>query len=142
MQVDPYVHFKGDCEEAFKLYAKVLGGKIESTFTYSQSPMAQQVPAEWGNKLMHASMRIGDRVLMGMDATPDRYREPQGFSLSVTTKDAGETDRVFNELAQNGKVQMPPQKTFWSARFGMLVDRFGIHWMVNCEQQAERTAGA
>lgn len=142
MSVDPYLHFKGDCEAAFKFYAKCLGGRIEGTFTYAQSPMAQQFPPEWGSKLMHARMVIGDRVLMGMDATPDRYREPNGFSLSVSVKDAAETDRVFNALVEGGKVTMPLQKTFWSVRFGMLVDRFGIPWMVNCEQPAEKTAGA
>ena len=142
MSVDPYLHFKGDCEAAFKLYAKALGGRIEATFTYAQSPMTQQFPPEWGNKLMHAKMVIGDRVLMGMDAPADRYREPNGFSLSITVKDAAEADRVFNELAQNGKIQMPLQKTFWSPRFGMLVDRFGIPWMINCEQPAELSAGA
>jgi PhnB protein len=142
MQLDPYLSFKGDCEAAFRFYAKCLGGKVEGTFTYGQSPMAQQVPPEWSNKLMHARMVIGDRVLMGCDAPPDHYREPSGISLSISVKEAAEAERVFNELVEGGKVQMPLQKTFWSVRFGMLVDRYGIPWMVNCEQPAEQAAGA
>jgi PhnB protein len=142
MQLDPYLTFKGDCAEAFQFYAKCLGGKIEGTFTYEQSPMAKEMPPEWSNKLMHARMVIGDRVLMGCDAPPDRYREPSGITLSVSVKDAAEAERVFNELVKDGKVEMPLQKTFWSVRFGMLVDRFGIPWMVNTEQTAEQAAGA
>jgi PhnB protein len=135
-EVSPYLVFNGQCEAAFKLYEKVLGGKIESIFTFGDSPMAQQAPADWGNKIMHASMTIGNSVLMGSDAPPERYRPPQGFSLSVSTKDPAEAERMFNELAAGGKVEMPLQKTFWAAKFGMLVDRFGIPWMINCEQQA------
>ena len=142
MQLDPYLNFKGDCETAFQFYAKCFGGKIEGTFTYGQSPMANQVPKEWSNKLMHARMVVGDRVLMGCDAPPDRYQKPSGITLSATVKDVAEAERVFNELAQGGKVDMPLQQTFWSPRFGMLVDRFGIPWMVNCEQPAEKSAGA
>ena len=135
-QVNPYLVFNGQCEAAFKLYERVLGGKIESNFTFGDSPMAQQAPADWGNKIMHASMTIGNSVVMGSDAPPERYRPPQGFSLSVSTKDPAEAERMFNELAAGGKVEMPLQKTFWAAKFGMLVDRFGIPWMINCEQQA------
>jgi PhnB protein len=135
-QVSPYLVFNGQCEAAFKLYEKVLGGKIESTFTFGDSPMAQQAPPDWGNKIMHARMTIGNSVLMGSDAPPERYQPPQGFSLSASTKDPAEAERMFNELAAGGKVEMPLQKTFWALKFGMLVDRFGIPWMVNCEGQA------
>ena len=135
-QVNPYLVFNGQCEAAFKLYEKVLGGKIESAFTFGDSPMAQQAPADWGNKIMHARMTIGNSVLMGSDAPPERYRPPQGFSLSVSTKDPAEAERMFNELAAGGKVEMPLEKTFWALKFGMLVDRFGVPWMINCEGQA------
>jgi PhnB protein len=79
-------------------------------------------------------MTVGSTVLMGSDAPPDHYQAPQGFSLSVGVKEVAEGERIFKELEQGGKVQMPMQKTFWAARFGMVVDRFGIPWMVNCEQ--------
>ena len=136
LQLNPYLIFNGQCEAAFKFYEKCLGGKIEATMTHGDSPMSQQVPEEWRKKIMHARMTVGDVVLMGSDAPPDHYQAPQGFSLSIGTKDPAEAERIFNELAQNGKVQMPLQKTFWAVRFGMVVDRFGIPWLVNCEQAA------
>jgi len=133
-QVNPYLVFNGRCEEAFKFYERVLGGKIEATFTFGESPMAQQAPPDWGKKIMHARMTVGNTVVMGSDAPPDRYKEPQGFSLSVSTKDPAEAERMYNELASGGKVEMPLQQTFWAVKFAMLVDRFGIAWMINCEQ--------
>jgi PhnB protein len=136
MELSPYLLFNGQCEAAFKFYEKCLGGKIEAIMTFGQSPMAQQVPAEWGNKVIHARLNIGGMILLGSDPPPDRYQRPQGFSVSISVKEPAETERIFQELAQNGKVQMPIQKTFWSVRFGMLVDQFGIPWIVNCEQAA------
>ena len=85
---------------------------------------------------MHISMRVGDRLLLGSDAPPQYYNRPQGFYVSITVKDAAEAEHIFNALAENGKVSMALQQTFWAERFGMLTDRFGIPWMVNCEQAA------
>jgi PhnB protein len=92
------------------------------------------VPVEWRNKILHARLTVGDQVLMGSDAPPGHYEEPKGFSVSLQISDPADAERIFNVLAENGKVQMPMQKTFWAVRFGMLVDRFGVPWMVNCEQ--------
>jgi PhnB protein len=78
---------------------------------------------------------VGDNVLMGSDAPPDRFEKPQGISVSIQTDDPTEAERIFAALADNGLVTMPLQQTFWAIRFGMLVDRFGIPWMINCEQQ-------
>lgn len=136
MQLNPYLLFNGQCEEAFKFYEKCLGGKIEAMFTFGGSPMAQQVPAEWGSKVMHACLKIDGMSLLGSDPPPGRYQQPQGFSVSLSVKEPAETERIFNALAENGTVQMPIQKTFWSVRFGMLVDQFGIPWILNCEQAA------
>jgi PhnB protein len=133
-EVSAYLVFRGQCEEAFKFYEKCLGGKIESIFTFGDTPMADQAPAGWRDKIMHARMTVGDTPLMGSDAPPDRYEEPKGFSITVGIKDPAEAERIFNELAVGGTVQMPLEKTFWAAKFGMLVDRFGIPWMINCEQ--------
>jgi PhnB protein len=135
-QVNAYLFFNGECEAAFKFYEKALGGKIEATMTFGDSPMSQQAPAEWRNKIMHARMTVGNTVLMGSDEQPDRYEAPKGFSLALGTKDPAEAERMFNELAAGGKVQMPLEKTFWAAKFGMVVDRFGVPWMINCEQPA------
>ncbi|MGH9743827.1 MAG: VOC family protein [Candidatus Acidiferrum sp.] len=141
MQLNSYLLFNGQCEEAFKFYERCLGGKVEAIHRYEGSPMAHHVPAEWGNKVMHATLNLGGgMVLMGSDPPPGRYQAPQGFSVSLGVKQIGEAERIFGELAQDGEVTMPIQKTFWSDRFGMLVDRFGIPWMVNCEQAAQQTA--
>jgi len=134
MQLNPYLVFNGQCEAAFKFYEQCLGGKIEGIFTHGETPAAAHVPPEWHSKIMHASLKVGDFVLMGSDAPPDRYQKPQGISISIHVKDPKEAERIFHALAKDGSVQMPIQETFWSPRFGMLVDRFGIPWMVNCEQ--------
>lgn len=99
--------------------------------------MAEQTPSEWRNQIMHASLIVGDKVLMGADSPPDRYEEPKGLSVLLGIDDPAEAERVFHALAENGTVQMPIQETFWAVRFGMLVDKFGIPWMINCDQAAE-----
>jgi PhnB protein len=90
-------------------------------------------PADWANKVMHGSVTIGNQVLMGADSPPGQYEESKGISLSLHIKSTDDAERIFNDLAKDGKVVMPLEKTFWAARFGMLVDRFGIPWMINCE---------
>jgi len=135
MQLNPYLTFNGQCEAAFKFYEKVLGGKIEAMLTHEGSPMADQVPPEWRSKIMHTRLTVGDSLLMGSDAPPDRYEPMKGITVSLGIDDPGEAERVFHALSENGTVQMPIQKTFWAARFGMLVDRFGTPWMINCEQR-------
>jgi PhnB protein len=134
MQLNPYLSFSGQCEAAFKFYEQCLGGKIMGMHTYAQTPMADQVPPAWRNKIIHASLVVGDKALMGGDSPPDRYEQPKGFSVSLGFDNPAEAERVFNALSQNGKVQMPIQETFWALRFGMLVDQFGIPWMVNCDK--------
>ncbi|HEY2107103.1 MAG TPA: VOC family protein [Candidatus Binataceae bacterium] len=136
MELNPYLNFNGRCEAAFKFYEKCLGGKIIMMMTHAQSPMADQTPADWRDKIMHARMTVGDRVLMGSDAPPEHYQKPQGFSVSLSVTDPADAERKFNALAQNGTVQMPLQQTFWAVRFGVLTDQFGIPWMINCEQAA------
>jgi PhnB protein len=133
MQVSPYLSFKGECEAAFKFYEQCLGAQPGAIFRYAGSPMADQAPAGWSDKVMHGSITIGDLVLMGADIAPDQYEEPKGFSLSLQIKSVAEAERVFNELSKDGSVVLPLEKTFWAVRFGMLVDRFGVPWMINCE---------
>jgi PhnB protein len=133
MQMNPYLNFNGQCEAAFTFYAECFGGQVGAMFRYAGSPMADDVPADWPDKIMHASFTLGDQVLMGGDVGPDRYEQPKGFSLSLQIKGAADAERVFHELARDGRVVMPLEKTFWAERFGMVVDRFGIPWMINCE---------
>ncbi|HEU5335757.1 MAG TPA: VOC family protein [Terriglobales bacterium] len=133
MQLNPYLHFNGRCEEAFKLYEKVLGGKIAVMLPHEDTPAANHVPPEWKKKIMHARLNIGDQVLMASDAPPGHYHQPQGFTVNISVKDPADAERIFKALADKGKITMPMDKTFWAQRFGMLVDQFGIPWMVNCE---------
>jgi PhnB protein len=133
MQLNPYLTFNGTCETAFKFYAQVLGGKIEAMIPHEGTPMADHVSPEWRSKIMHARLSIGDRLLMGSDAPPDRREAMQGFSVTLSLDDATEAERIFGALAEKGTVRMPIQQTFWAARFGMLVDQFGTPWMINCE---------
>jgi PhnB protein len=134
MQLNPYLMFNGQCEAAFKFYERCLGGKIAAMITYAGSPAEQQTPPEWRNKIMHARLTVGDEVLMGSDAPPERYEGAKGFSVTANIDNPSDAERVFHALAQNGTVQMPIQETFWAARFGMLVDQFGTPWMINCEK--------
>jgi PhnB protein len=133
MQVNPYLFYNGNCESAFNYYAKVLGGEIEAMLTHEGTPAAEQVPAEWRNKILHAKMNIGGAVLMASDAPPGRFNQPQGFSVSLQIEDPAEAERKFQALAEGGVVRMPIEQTFWAKRFGMCVDQFGIPWMVNCQ---------
>jgi len=136
MQLNPTVTFNGQCEEAFRFYAESLGGKIQTMMAWGESPMADQVPSELRNKIMHATLIIGEYTLMGSDALPDQYQRPTGFYVTLVVKDPSEAKRIFDALSESGTVTMPLQATFWSAGFGMLVDRFGIPWMINCERAA------
>lgn len=133
MRVDPYLSFNGNCEEAFEHYAQCLGGRLRPLFRYEGSPMAAEVPPEWADRIMHGTLELPDRILMGGDSPPGTYKEPAGFTLSLQMSNADDAERVFGQLAEGGKVLMPLEKTFWAERFGMCIDRFGIPWQVNCE---------
>ena len=133
MQMTPYLSFNGDCEAAFKFYEQHLGGQPGAIFRYAESPMASDVPADWSHKIMHGSITIGGQELMGGDVAPGQYEVPKGFSLSLHMKSPADADRIFRHLATGGKVVMPLEKTFWAERFGMVVDPFGIPWMINCD---------
>jgi PhnB protein len=137
MELSPYLWFSGNCEEAFKFYEKALNGKIEMMQTHGESPMADKVAPEWRTKIIHVRMIAGDNVLMGSDLPPEHYSAPKGFSVSLGIKEPAEAERIFNLLAAGGQVQMPIGATFWSVKFGMATDRFGIPWMVNCTQVAQ-----
>ena len=133
MEFSPYLMFDGNCAEAFKFYEQVLGGKIDAIMPFKGSPAAEHVPADWGDKVLHATMTIDGQHLMASDAPPGQYATPQGISVSIALKDRDKGETVFNALAEGGTIQMPFQKTFWASGFGMCVDRFGIPWMINCE---------
>jgi PhnB protein len=133
MQMTPYLGFEGDCEAAFTFYARCLDAQVGAIFRYAGSPMADQVPPDWSDKVMHGSVTVGGQVLMGGDVAPDRYEAPKGFSLSLQMASTADAERIFRELADGGRVTVPLERTFWAARFGAVVDRFGIPWLINCE---------
>src|SRR5262249_27565689 len=134
MQISLHLSFKGNCEAAFKFYERVLGGKILFKMTYGESPMAEQTPPGWQSKIMHSTIAFGDATMMGADATSDHQEDLKGFAVTIATKDPAEAERFFKGLSENANIQMPLQKTFWSPAFGMLVDQFGVPWMINCEE--------
>lgn len=132
--MNPYLTFNGNCAAAFTYYAERLGGQIGMMMTMGESPMADQVPAQFKQNIMHASIFLNGGVVMGSDGMPGQpYPGLSGFSLSLSTTDPVEAERFFNALAEGGTVTMPLEPTFWAVRFGMVVDQFGVPWMVNCE---------
>jgi PhnB protein len=136
VQINPYLNFDGQCEEAFKFYERALGGKIEAMQTFGESPMAADTPPEGHGRILHARLVAGDATLLGSDSPPGEHQLPQGMTVSVQVDRPEEADRIFNALAERGTVQMPIGETFWASRFGMLVDQFGVPWMVNCDRPA------
>jgi PhnB protein len=135
IRVHPHLAFNGTCEEAFGFYEKCLGGKVVAKMTFGESPMAAQFPADQKDKIIHLSFAIGDQIIAGADAPQGRWQKPQGFTVTLDIDDAAEADRVFATLSDKAEqVHMPIQETFWAKRFGMLTDRFGTPWMINCSK--------
>jgi PhnB protein len=133
MQMSAYLFFDGNCEEAFAFYRKVLGGEIPMTSRYGEMPGSEEQSAEVRNRVMHTRLVVDGNVLMGSDSHPSQPNEGvKGFSIALGFDDPAEGERIFTALAEGGKATMPMQETDWAARFGMLVDRYGIEWMVNC----------
>jgi PhnB protein len=131
--VQPYLFFGGRCEEALAFYRTALGAEIERLLRHKDNPETPPpgtLQPGFENKVMHASFRIGKTTLMASDGCSDGSTF-SGFSLAISVPNEAEADRIFNALAAQGQVQMPLTKTFWSPRFGMLTDRFGIGWMVS-----------
>jgi PhnB protein len=133
MKVQPYLFFDGRCEEAFNFYKKVLGAQVEMMMRFKDSPEPanpEMCPPGADDKIMHMSFRVGDTSIMASDGHCKGKPVFAGFSLSYTVASAQEADRVFAQLGEGGQVQMPLTKTFFSERFGMVADQFGVSWMV------------
>ena len=136
MKVQPYLFFEGRCEEAVEFYRRALGADVKMMMRYKESPDAPppgMVAPGSENKVMHASFQVGDTEVMASDGSCSGKPGFQGFSLSLNVANAAEADRLFAALADGGHVQMPLGKTFWSPRFGMVADRFGVGWMIGVE---------
>jgi PhnB protein len=136
MELTIHLSFNGQCEEAFRFYERCLGGKIVTMLTWADSPMANEAPEGWSEKIMHATLKFGDCSLAGSDSFPGQYEGAKGFQILLGTDEPVEAERMFQALAENGTVTMPLQKTFWAVLFGVVIDPFGIVWEINCEQAA------
>jgi PhnB protein len=134
MQASIHLVFGGQCAAAFQFYERVLGGKIINLLAYGNSPMAEQVPQEWREKIVHGTCLVGGMTLAGADNLPEQYAKPRGFYILLSVDDAMDAERLFSALAENGQVHMAIQQTFWSSRFGVLTDQFGVPWEISCEQ--------
>lgn len=134
--VQPYLFFGGKCEEAIEFYRQAIGAEVEMLTRYHESPEPPPgLPSCFGEKVMHASFRIGGTTVMASDGMCEGPATFEGFSLSIAVSDEADADRIFNALAEGGLVTMPLEKTFWSPKFGMLTDRFGVGWMVSVTQE-------
>ncbi len=136
--INPYLMFNGTCEEAFLFYKSVFGGEFPYIGKYKDAPAeeGEVLSEEALNRIMHVSLPIGNTILMGSDSHP-RYGDVgfgDNFSISINTESTDEADHIFNGLSAGGKVEMPMNKTFWGAYFGMFKDKFGINWMVNFDE--------
>ena len=132
--IQPYLFFNGRCEQAVEFYRKALGAEVEMMMRYKESPEPHppgMLPPGFENKIMHTSFRVGQTTVMASDGCSNDKPNFDGFSLSLSVKDESEADRVFAALSDGGQVRMPLAKTFWSPRFGMVQDRFGVGWMVS-----------
>jgi PhnB protein len=134
VEISPYLNFSGQCAAAFKFYEQCLGGKIVMMQKHGETLAKDHVPADWRDKVVHARLVVGGRVLMGSDAPPTHYSAPQRMQVSISVSTPAEGERIFKALAEHGKITLPFQKTAWSSGLGTAVDRFGIPWMVNCVQ--------
>jgi PhnB protein len=133
MKVEPYLSFDGRCDEALEFYRRVLRAEVTMLMRFKDSPEPHQpgmIPPGSENKVMHASFRIGDTTLMASDGRCLGKPNFQGFSLTLSVPNDAEAERLFATLGDGGQVQMPLAKTFFSSRFGMVADRFGVPWMV------------
>jgi PhnB protein len=130
MQVQPYLFFEGRCEEALEFYKSALGAEVTMLMRFKDGPDPAMTPPHAGNKVMHLSFRIGETTVLASDGRCSGKPNFQGFSLTLVVPDDAEAERLFAALGDGGQVQMPLAKTFFSSRFGMVADRFGVGWMI------------
>jgi PhnB protein len=130
MQVQPYLFLEGRCDEAIEFYKKTLGAQVQMVMRWKDAPDKSMRTPENENKVMHASLKIGETTVMASDGRNSGKPTFDGFSLSLDAKTDAEAERLFNGLSEGGEVVMPLGKTFFASSFGMLRDRFGVRWMV------------
>jgi PhnB protein len=131
MKLNPYLHYNGDCAEAFAFYERALGGKITMMSRYGEAPADSRPPGS-DDLVMHAEFNVDGAVLYGSDAPPEWAQAMGGFSVALQFSDVDKARAAYDALVEGGKPVMPMAETFWAHSFGMLVDRFGVPWMLNC----------
>ncbi len=136
MTFNPYLTFNGNCAEAFARYAEIFGAEIGEVMKFGDAPSGVSLPPISDDLVMHAQLNLGDSVLMGSDMSGSGETKYSGIQIQMGYDDVDEARRVFEALAEGGEVEMPFEKTFWAAGFGMVRDRFGVPWMINCNQPA------
>ena len=134
LELEPYVFFYGKCEEALNFYKGIFNGKIASVTRMKEAPPEMAAPPNWGDKIMHARFEAPGVAFQASDGGPDTKNVDGNISLGLSTKDEAEATRVFDKLSEGGDVSMPMQDTFWNAKFGVLKDKYGIEWFVNCDK--------
>ncbi len=134
MHITPYLTFDGTCAEAFRFYEQALGGQIVMMTTHGEAPPMPDMPPVDPNRIMHAQLKVGDATLMASDAMGSHGQPMAGFHVSLMPATITEAERIWAALAEGGQVRMPLGPTFWSPRFGILADKFGTPWMVNCTE--------
>lgn len=138
--VNPYITFEGNCEEAINFYKKALNGEVLYTQRYGDSPMAAE---GMNDKVLHTTLKVGDSTIMACDNMPGQpAASGSSISLAIGLNDTARAKTIFDNLADGGNVTMPLDKTFWAEAFGMLTDKFGVNWMVNCDKPAEESEQA
>ena len=130
MQVQPYLFFDGRCEEALEFYKKAIGAKVGALMRWKDSPDKSMATPGNADKVMHASFQIGDSTVMGSDGRNEGKPNFHGFALSISAPNEAEADKMFAALGDGGQVTLAMTKTFFSPRFGMLTDKFGVGWMI------------
>ncbi len=133
MQLSVHLNFDGQCAAAFRMYQRLLGGKLGTLMTYGESPVAGKVPVDWRDRIVHATLSLDGMELMGADVAPESYTTPQGFAVVLNIPDVERARVLFGSLAEGGTLRLPFQKTFWSPGYGLLVDRYGVPWEINSQ---------
>jgi PhnB protein len=135
MQCNPYLVFNGNCEQAFKFYEKLLGGKIIAMMKFAETPAAGQHGPDFRDKIVHARLSFGSNVLMASDAPQQHFEPMKGMSVTLNVDTPDEAERIYKPLSEGAEIKMALQETFWALRYAMLTDRFGTPWMINCEKK-------
>ena len=130
MNASPYLNFNGNCREAFEFYAQCLGAEL-TLLTAGETPICDQMPPGWADKIMHGHIQLGDLNIMGSDTPPEMFQPAGGFSVALQIASVERAYSLFAGLSEGGQITMPIGETFWSRAFGCFVDRFGTPWMIN-----------